>query len=347
MSRLYDCPISNQSENSDDTNSQLSASELRKMRNKQRKAMLKATAESDKAQKKSNDKRDGETKNETAEYIDPVKLEKTNDPMNDALRFLNSSKIFGRHLVEVHILAFEVYLRKGKLLLQLQSLKRAYKVCPPNSRHRTSLLRQSCIFLDFLHSKKEQLNQALCSVLEHELSSLPVFGMKPVQGEPSATVDLFAKLPTVEQFVERHLPESSKSLLVRLARIEVKHQLSFGGGDDSPVANDTKRQSPAKPACCSGETHSMLSKLIEQIDSMADLTLDDCHLLFDAVKGDSLGQVSADLVEKLRQKLHSFYPYASRFMSPVEFDQIDKELLETDFFTGEPEEYNCSVVEDN
>src|SRR5690606_8953050 len=120
----------------------------------------------------------------------------------------------------------------------------------------------------------------------------------------------------------------------RLARIEVKHQLSFGGGN-SPAANDTNRQPPAKPAC-SGEILSMLSKLVEQIDSMVDLTLDNCLLLFDAVKGDSFGQVSADLVEKLRQKLHSLYPYASRFMSPAEFDQIDKELAEADFFTAEP-----------
>ncbi|XP_046912058.2 LOW QUALITY PROTEIN: N-alpha-acetyltransferase 15/16 [Dermatophagoides farinae] len=345
--RLYDNPIDSKSETDSDINSNLSASELRKMRNKQRKAMLKATAEkeqNDKLQKKANAKKDGEFKTEETEFIDPIKLEKTEDPLQDAARFLNPVKIFGGELEEIHMLAFEVYYRKGKLLLQLQCLKRAYRICSPGSRFYPLLLGQTSLFLNYLISLKEQLNESIRAVLLQVLPTIEVFQLKKqLKGD---TFDIFTELPTVEHFIGQYLPPDSGSFLIRVEHIKVKNLLSKFG---HPMPNASNSLPNGKPesVMASAEIETALSCLIVDLVKLSGLSLESCAEFFHSIKSNQFGQLPNDEVENLRETLHSLYPFASCFMNEKQLENLENELSMSDYFTAEPEEYNCNVNDEN
>lgn len=349
--RLYDNPIDNKSENFNNDDFALSASELRKLRNKQRKAMLKATAqkENDKAQKKNNAKRDNENKTEETEVIDPITLENTKDPLNDAARFLKPMKIFGLKREEIHLLAFEIYYRKGKLLLQLQCLKRAYKICLPNSIYYPSLLRQTLLFLNNLISQQEQLNETIRLVLKEELPKFNVFQIKAIDGGDH--LNIFTKLPTVDEFIDKYLNANSKSFLIRIENIRVKHLLNkFNPNslmnnkntNETPISNGSSATMDA-----SNDVIETLSILINDIAKLTDLSLDNCMEFYSQINFNDFGIIPGHLVESLRVQLHSLYPYASCFMNDKELEDINYELSVNDYFTAEPEEYNCNLPEEN
>ena len=332
---MYDKPVSNKSEDNDESNSQLSASELRKIRNKQRKAQLKAEKENEKTQKKNNEKKDSESKSEFAEVVDVAKLEKSETPLDDVMRFLTPFKFFGRHLLETHLLAFEVYFRKGKILLQLQSLKRAFRICLPKSKHYPTLLRQSCLFLNNLQS--QPLHESIRFVLSQELPNLDVFGLKSIDGDQ---VDNLRKLPKTDEFIVKYLPLNSKSFQIRVEHMKVKH---FLGEQSKANSNDLAVAGSSKQLISATEyIESMLSSLVTEMDQLGDLTLENSLALYNAVKSNGFGQVSANTLEQLRQKLHALYPYASRFMVEKEIQELENELLDSDFFTAETEDFGSN-----
>lgn len=336
---MYDKPITNKDDENDDSSTQLSASELRKLRNKQRKAQLKAEKENEKTQKKNQAKVDTDSKSEFAEVVDVAKVEKSETPLEDAMRFLTPYKHFGRHQLETHLLAFEVYFRKGKLLLQLQSLKRASRMCPPKSADYPTLLRQSCLFLNHLISNREQLPEVIRSVMRQELPTLAVFGMASASGD-QASVDLFAQLPTTEAFLGKHLPPNSESFKVRVEHLKVKHFLVESAATAVNDASATPATKQLKPATES--TESLLSSLVTDLAKLSDLTLEGALALYNAVKSSAFGQVTAPTVELLRQKLHTLYPYTSRFMSEKELTDLESELRDSDYFTAETDEFSAN-----
>lgn len=57
-------------------------------------------------------------------------LVKTDTPLEDALKFLDPLRTLSPDSSNTHRLAFEVFYRKGKLLLMIQSVKRSIKTCP-------------------------------------------------------------------------------------------------------------------------------------------------------------------------------------------------------------------------
>ena len=112
-------------------------SELKKLRNKQKKAKRKAEQEKE-AQKqlqarkelhnKSQKKNDEELDTPAKEDLVPEKLERPEKPLEEAIKFLIPlQNLLGKKL-ETHLLAFEIYARKERPLLMLQSLKRALAV---------------------------------------------------------------------------------------------------------------------------------------------------------------------------------------------------------------------------
>lgn len=198
--KLYDAPLVEGKENQDCNNvgNQLSASELKKIKSKERKA----AAKQQQNQKQGNNKvttNDGDNerqgggknkqKNVTQQSnnkqsqssetpttfndtsgLDPKSLEHPKDPLEDAKKFLLPLKLLATERIDTHLLAFEVYRRKNKLLLMLQSVKRAIKLDPYHSKVQQQLSQ----FMDLVDSltKSGELSPTFEKVLEIEVPKL-------------------------------------------------------------------------------------------------------------------------------------------------------------------------------
>nr|XP_055191681.1 N-alpha-acetyltransferase 16, NatA auxiliary subunit isoform X3 [Nyctereutes procyonoides] len=139
--KLYDNPLTNESKQQEINSENLSAKELKKMLSKQRRAQKKAKleeerkhAERERQQKNQKKKRDEEEEEASGlkEDLIPEKLERIENPLEEAIKFLIPLKNLVADNIDTHLLAFEIYFRKGKFLLMLQSVKRAFAI---NNNH--------------------------------------------------------------------------------------------------------------------------------------------------------------------------------------------------------------------
>ncbi|XP_036613540.1 N-alpha-acetyltransferase 16, NatA auxiliary subunit isoform X3 [Trichosurus vulpecula] len=135
--KLHDNPLTNESKEQEVNSENLSAKELKKMLSKQRRAQKKAKLEEErkhaererqqKNQKKKRDEEEEETSGPKEELV-PEKLERVENPLEEAIKFLRPLKTLAADNIDTHLLAFEIYFRKGKFLLMLQSVKRAFAI---------------------------------------------------------------------------------------------------------------------------------------------------------------------------------------------------------------------------
>lgn len=72
------------------------------------------------------------------------------DPLNQAIRFLRPLQSLASERIETHLLAFEIYIRKDKLLLMLQSIKRAWLIDPHHPKLYSNLIRFYHIGMHFV-----------------------------------------------------------------------------------------------------------------------------------------------------------------------------------------------------
>ena len=106
----------------------LDPSELKKMRNKERKKQKKAELEKqnqqqaqakkemhNKAQKKNNEE---ELDSPPKDDLVPEKLERPEDPLGEAIKFLMPLQTLAAKCLSTHITAFEIYYRKGERLFR-------------------------------------------------------------------------------------------------------------------------------------------------------------------------------------------------------------------------------------
>ncbi|XP_077621798.1 N-alpha-acetyltransferase 16, NatA auxiliary subunit isoform X3 [Crocuta crocuta] len=135
--KLYDNPLTSESKQQEINSENLSAKELKKMLSKQRRAQKKAKleeerkhAERERQQKNQKKKRDEEEEEASGlkEELIPEKLERIENPLEEAIKFLIPLKNLVADNIDTHLLAFEIYFRKGKFLLMLQSVKRAFAI---------------------------------------------------------------------------------------------------------------------------------------------------------------------------------------------------------------------------
>lgn len=202
--KLHDEPLAEGKENeSANSNSQLSASELKKIKNKERKAAAKHQQNtkhgnnkahandgddrqaSSKTPKITNEQQQVSTKpaqnDETvlncaeASALDPNVLEHPKDPLEKACRFLKPLMTLATDRIDTHLLAFEVYRRKEKLLLMLQSVKRAQHL----DQYNPELRRQKDQFTKLVETLAESGKLALPikKVLEIEMPKLVIVGL--------------------------------------------------------------------------------------------------------------------------------------------------------------------------
>ncbi|XP_077014482.1 N-alpha-acetyltransferase 16, NatA auxiliary subunit isoform X3 [Tamandua tetradactyla] len=135
--KLYDNPLTNENKQQEINSENLSAKELKKMLSKQRRAQKKAKleeerkhAERERQQKNQKKKKDEEEEEPSGlkEELIPEKLERVENPLEEAVKFLIPLKNLVADNIDTHLLAFEIYFRKGKFLLMLQSVKRAFAI---------------------------------------------------------------------------------------------------------------------------------------------------------------------------------------------------------------------------
>ncbi|XP_036310666.1 N-alpha-acetyltransferase 16, NatA auxiliary subunit isoform X4 [Pipistrellus kuhlii] len=119
--KLYDNPLTNESKQQEINSENLSAKELKKMLSKQRRAQKKAKleeekkhAERERQQKNQKKKRDDEEEEASGlkEELIPEKLERIENPLEEAIKFLTPLKNLVAGNIDTHLLAFEIYFRK-------------------------------------------------------------------------------------------------------------------------------------------------------------------------------------------------------------------------------------------
>ncbi len=147
--RLHDHPVTDKDKLSELDTENMDPSELKKLRNKQKKARRKAEQEKQQQQREQA-KKDLHNKKSKTDGADggggggggggesgeavakdelvPEKLERPEDPLGEALKFLYPLQQLASSRVETHVLAFEIYWRRRRPLLMLQAVRRANKL---------------------------------------------------------------------------------------------------------------------------------------------------------------------------------------------------------------------------
>uniref|UniRef100_A0A9J7XI25 N-alpha-acetyltransferase 15, NatA auxiliary subunit b n=1 Tax=Cyprinus carpio carpio TaxID=630221 RepID=A0A9J7XI25_CYPCA len=173
---LHDNPLTDDSKELQADTGNLTDKELKKLRNKQRRAQKKAQLEEEKKnaekekqlknQKKKKEDDDEEIGGPKEELI-PEKLARVENPLDEAVKFLTPLKNLVKNKIDTHLLAFEIYFRKEKFLLMLQSVKRAYAIDPDHPWLHQCLVR----FFKGVSESKD-LAESVSMVLKQEISRL-------------------------------------------------------------------------------------------------------------------------------------------------------------------------------
>jgi hypothetical protein len=270
----------------------LAPSELKKLRNKQRKARRKAEQESAQAREaqvkrdhhhKSRQQGDVEADAPQLDELIPDKLARVEDPLEQAIKFLQPLQTLAMNRIETHLMAFEVYYRKKKVLLMLQSLKRAHKVSPNNPKLHSCLIR----FYEVINQNKGSWDAAVEEVVTQEAQLL--FNGKDAK-----------------QLNKEFLEDNSHSLEAFLECCRMMYYL------------DNKTQSTA------------LSLVTNLDNKYEDINLQNCVDVTEALRRGDFGSCDAQLEEYIK-KCHARFPYAAAFRpvssttSPSESNHVSQD----------------------
>ncbi|OWF46600.1 N-alpha-acetyltransferase 15, NatA auxiliary subunit-like [Mizuhopecten yessoensis] len=274
---LNDHPLAeNETDNSLDTEN-LTPSELKKLRNKQRKAAKKAQqakekqkAEQDKKEQQSKKQQDGEMDGPKEEELIPDKLARTEEPLEQAIRFLKPLQMLAKDKIQTHIFAFEIYSRKGKHLLMLQSLKRGRRIDSDDPQLHICLLR----FLQKV-TKKGAIPDAVKKVLEME--TLPLH-----QGKDVKTLNI------------EYISRNSSSLLHRLAGARMMYEL-----DSSEIVQ--------KKA---------LEMAISLSEDLKGISIKNCIEVLEAMCRGDFGECES-VAQDYQARCHSLFPLSPSFIIPA------------------------------
>lgn len=173
-------------------------SELKKLRNKQRKAKKKAELESAQAvqaqvkkeqhNKSRQQNQDGDPEAPQLDELIPDKLARPDDPLEKGIEFLKPLQLLAKDCIETHLLAFEIYYRKNKLLLMLQSIKRARAIDATNAKLHLCIVK----FSKALNNPNNAaLNEYVKTVIEKE--TVNIFGGKTADALNQFVLEQYAK----------------------------------------------------------------------------------------------------------------------------------------------------------
>uniref|UniRef100_A0A674AQI3 N-alpha-acetyltransferase 15, NatA auxiliary subunit a n=1 Tax=Salmo trutta TaxID=8032 RepID=A0A674AQI3_SALTR len=274
---LHDNPLTDDNKEHQADAENLNDKELKKLRNKQRRAQKKAQLEEEKKnaekekqlknQKKKKEDDDEEIGGPKEELI-PDKLAKVENPLEEAVKFLTPLKNLVKNKIETHLLAFEIYFRKEKYLLMLQSVKRAFSMEPSHPWLHQCLVR----FFKGVSDSKD-LPEAVRTVLKQEISRL--FG----ESNP-------------QSFNKNYLSQHSNSIPHRVAAAKMMFYL-----DPS--------------------SDKMASELATALDeSLNGRGITICTEVLEALRDGNLGDGQQKAAEVYRAACNKLYPHTLAFMPP-------------------------------
>jgi len=96
-------------------------------------------------------KNDEELDSPAKDELVPEKLARPEDPLEEAIKFLQPLLQLSSKNINTHLLAFEIYYRKGKALLMLRAVKQGLAIDPNNAALHSCLAR----FLHFVSTSKD------------------------------------------------------------------------------------------------------------------------------------------------------------------------------------------------
>ena len=208
--RLHDKPLQETDSNNDKNCDELDPSELKKRKNKAKKAKRKAEQEKAMAEQetkrkelhsKNKKKNEEELDSPAKDELVPEKLERPDEPLEEAIKFLTPLLTLATNNINTHLLAFEIYLRKGKVLLMLRSLKQGLLVDPGNHQLHSCIVR----FLHFIASN---------SSIPAELKKV-VSGSLPTELEGKSGVELN------REFITEHKDDLTAQVIAGKAMMEM------------------------------------------------------------------------------------------------------------------------------
>ena len=180
--RLHDSPYS--SSEKDSIIGNLTPAELKKLKRKEQRKEQQQQQQhvnnSNSTANNSHDKKnDGENSSSdpVLEPLDASKLERPEDPLGEALKFLRPLQLLATNEIDTHLLAFEIHFRRKKLLLMLQSLKRSIKI---DCTH-VVFKQQLTSFLRTVQDTRSQLSETLVQVLDSELTLLQMENLTVIE----------------------------------------------------------------------------------------------------------------------------------------------------------------------
>eukprot|EP00112_Aurelia_sp_Birch-Aquarium-sp1_P001688 Seg1183.1 transcript_id=Seg1183.1/GoldUCD/mRNA.D3Y31 product="N-alpha-acetyltransferase 15 NatA auxiliary subunit" protein_id=Seg1183.1/GoldUCD/D3Y31 len=159
---LHDKPYEESDKDDNLNKGNLSAKELKKLKSKQRRAEKKAQQEEDKKGTDLKDSKEGDKKEEKKERFDAKALAKNEKPLEEAIKFLTHLQLLAKDRIETHLMAYEIYERKGKPLLMLQSIKRAYALDSDHPKLHECIVR----FAKTIADTRSNLSQTVTAVLD-------------------------------------------------------------------------------------------------------------------------------------------------------------------------------------
>lgn len=183
--KLHDSPPEAAAEEQEAAVAGLPAAERKKMRQKLRKAEAKAKKEAEEKAKEevaaTVTSKGGKKSTQTPRPVDTDpdgdKLMHVEDPLSEALKYLRLLQEHSADALATHLLAFEVYFRKGKKLLALQAVKKQLALDPSSPDVHRCLIR---LFesLDKLPNPDGHANKIIHDVIAMERASLKELGEK-------------------------------------------------------------------------------------------------------------------------------------------------------------------------
>lgn len=274
--KLHDNPLTDENKEHEADTANMSDKELKKLRNKQRRALKKAQLEEEKKnaekekmqrnQKKKKEDDDEEIGGPKEELI-PEKLAKVDSPLEEAIKFLMPLKNLVKNKIETHLYAFEIYFRKEKFLLMLQSVKRAFALDPLHPWLHQCLTRFFCAVSD-----SKELNESVRTVLKQEMNRL--------FGETSPA-----------KFNNSFLKQNNDSIPHRSAAAKMMYYMD-PSSQKQAVELATALDEPL--------TNRSLQICTDVLEALRDGILGDCK----------------EVAECYRASCHKLYPYALAFMPP-------------------------------
>ncbi|KAI4355680.1 hypothetical protein L6164_004427 [Bauhinia variegata] len=172
--KLYDSPSKSTSVE-DDEMSKLLPSQKKKMRQKQRKAEARAKKEAEEKNEESSTSGVSKSGKRHVKPVDPdphgVKLLQIEDPLFEATKYLKLLQKNSPDSLETHLLSFELYMRKQKILLAFQAVKQLLRLDAEHPDSHRCLIK----FFHKVGSMNAPVNDSeklIWSVLEAERSTI-------------------------------------------------------------------------------------------------------------------------------------------------------------------------------